>query len=141
MRVGSTRIVLFLFTVVIKIPVFWKGTKILIKGWTGNIDERELTKELKGTYKYEKIAPTYYSLFFGLINIAQKASPLRMEGTREEIGKILLYYFNDIPVEIDICSGIANFGMVGPKMVMVDYAVNRESTSVCDDCYCKNINI
>lgn len=138
---GSTRAVLLIGKLAIKVPIFWKGVKIFVKGWIGNIDERDLYRKLAGEHVQTKLAPVKFSML-GLINIMTKASPYKFDpkNTDEFNAKILLFYFSDVPIEIDICSRGANLGYINHKLVLVDYATCRESSAECDNCYCKSID-
>jgi hypothetical protein len=127
---GSTRFCVLIGNYCFKFPIFWKGTKIFLKGWLGNIDERDIWIKIKD----KKLCPTIFS-FLGIFNIMKRAKPFRPQIFNYHTSKWLKNYFKTLPIIIDMCSREKNFGYLNDQIVLIDYASMRESTEFCEECY------
>ena len=125
---GTTRITLILGNWAIKIPILNRSLKHFVKGWLGNIDERNIWRKTKHT----QLCPIYFSVF-GLINVMPRAIPI-YETLWKFDKQWAFRTFNNVPVDLDVCSGWKNFGYVNGSIVVLDYAVCRESSEFCSDC-------
>lgn len=123
---GTTRMTILTKKYAFKIPIINRSLKHFIKGWLGNIDESNLWK----TNKVDKLCPVLFS-FFGLVNIMPK---VEKSNIIEFDKQYILNYFSDLNIHIDVCSGWKNFGYLNNKLVILDYANNRESGEYCSDC-------
>lgn len=125
---GTTRVTLLIGKFAFKIPILNRSVKHFVKGWLGNIDENVYWKKTHN----QKLCPIYFSLF-GLVNIMPKAD--KVDYSASEFDKrVILDYFSDCDVNIDVCSGWRNYGMYKGELVMIDYAADRESGDQCSDC-------
>lgn len=114
---GVTRIVFVFKKFVIKIPNFTYSHGNFLSGCSANWDERKYTKafyKCKDCNWNNKVAPTYYSSWFGLLNIQPRVKILNRDLTEEEI-----IYFKESNIE-DLKS--ENFGYLNNKLVCIDYA-------------------
>lgn len=144
---GTTRITVLLGDFAIKIPILNRSLKHFVKGWLGNVDERDAWKRFAKEHNYksfqertvmtgattiEKLCPIYFSLF-GLLNIMPRAKPVKDKEFKKQWA---LEHFKDCGVHIDVCSGWKNFGYISgyPNPVLLDYATCRESNEYCSDC-------
>jgi len=110
---GITRLVVFTNKFVIKFANF-KGEHFhFLKGCVANWDERRITKSLKNSSYFYKIAPTVYCSWFGLFSIQVRCKPLLRDLTDKE--KI---YFQDI---LDMDMKKENFGFISNSLVCLDY--------------------
>ncbi len=127
---GTTRSVILLGKYAFKIPILNRSLKHFVKGWIGNIDERNTWNE----FPNDKLCPVYFSVF-GLINVMPKTQPVN-ESTYKFDKQWALTYFKDCNIHIDVCSGWKNFGYIGKSQtpVIIDYAICRESNEYCSDC-------
>lgn len=114
---GITRIVILFGSYAIKIPNFTNCHDHFLKGCCANWSERGLTilsKKWKDSHHLkDKIAPTIFCSWFGLVSIQVRVEPLQFHLTEEqrEDFKCLT---TDIKKE--------NFGYLNGKMVCIDYA-------------------
>jgi hypothetical protein len=122
---GTTRITILLGKWAFKVPIMNRSLKHFVKGWLGNVDERDIWRE-EGN---DMLCPVTWSLF-GLINVMPRATPITGKFNKQEI----LNKFKDAGASIDVCSGWKNFGIVRGELVMLDYATCRESSDECSDC-------
>jgi hypothetical protein len=114
-RQGCTRIVFVFSKFVIKIPNFIYEHQHFLQGCYANWSERICTKTFfkdKDGEFYNKIAPTKFCLFFGLLSVQVRAIELNRHLTEEEIE-----YFKDQMSDIKM----QNFGYLGDKLVCIDY--------------------
>lgn len=111
-KIGCTRIVFILKTIVIKIPNFLYQHNHFLQGCYANWSERYFTKIFKNNILIEKVAPTLFCSYFGLISIQKKVIELNRNLTTEEIN-----HFQEITSDIKI----QNFGYLNNKLVCIDY--------------------
>src|ERR1700676_3347465 len=125
---GTTRITILTGKFAIKIPILNRSLKHFVKGWLGNVDERDIWKQSKNN----KHCPVYFS-FFGLFNIMPKAKQFENEQFDKQW---ILNFFKDVDIHVDVCSGWKNFGFINDvkNIVILDYATCRESSDECSDC-------
>ena len=126
---GTTRITILTKKYAFKIPILNRTLKDFIKGWLGNIDERNIWRQTKD----KRLCPVYVS-FFGLINVMPVVSKNEDIEFNSHIIDYIYYHFDGLPIYIDICSGWKNFGYLNGILVITDYAHNRESGINCSDC-------
>ena len=128
---GTTRMTILIGGLAFKLPILGRSLKHFVKGWLGNLDESNIWWELKYDSFGDQLCPIYFSLF-GLVNVMKRANPVTIEFNKQSI----LQEFKDISklVSVDVCSGWRNFGIINGKLVLVDYATNRESGDECSDC-------
>ena len=120
---GTTRIVIFIGKLAFKIPILNKSLTYFIKGWLGNVDERNIWRDKKD----RKLCPIYFSLF-GLVNIMPRALPI----TDQKFNKQwIIELFKELDIQVDVCNGWKNFGYIDTRIVIIDYATCRESTDAC----------
>lgn len=114
MKLGTTRICFYLGNIVIKLPNPFISHSNFLRGCTANWSERITYKKFKRTNcKFETlIAPTYFSVWFGLLSIQTKCKVLDRELTDTEY-EILQEFFEDIKSE--------NFGYYKNHLVCFDY--------------------
>lgn len=111
---GTTRIVFVFKTFVIKIPNFLYSHQHFLQGCYANWSERRFTKSFKCLPEYyNKICPTLFCTWFGLISIQPKAKMLPRPLTETEKKIFELYNFEDIKT--------VNIGYYKDKLVLVDY--------------------
>jgi len=110
---GSTRIVFIFDNFVIKIPNFLYSHNNFLLGCIANWKERKFTKDFKCLPNYyNKISPSLFCSYFGLLQIMKKCEPLNRDITDKEI-----LYFKDITIE----TKSSNFGILKDKIVCLDY--------------------
>lgn len=126
---GTTRITILIGRLAFKIPIM-NSLKYFVKGWLGNIDERDAWKNYDK--KGKLLCPVYFSLA-GLINIMPKAEPVVNIDFDKQWA---LNFYKDAGVHIDVCSGWKNFGYIKNvhQPVLLDYATCRESNEYCSGC-------
>ena len=125
---GTTRVTILIGKLAFKIPILNRSVKHFVKGWLGNLDEREIWR----TTKESQLCPILFS-FMGLINVMKRAQPAVGPFDKQKI----LHEFDriiDLDIHVDVCSGWKNFGYIGTKLVLLDYATCRESNDQCSDC-------
>lgn len=119
MRKGTTRLVFLLGKYAIKIPNFTYSWQNFLTGCLANCNERTFCKQYKGMLEYNLVAKTYFSSWFGLINIQERLEPLHYE-MYDPDGAVREFFKG-------ICSDIksSNFGFrAGSKsLVCLDYAI------------------
>lgn len=127
-KYGTTRITILIGNFALKTPIVTRSIKHFVKGWLGNIDERDIWKKSR----HPKLCPVYFS-FFGLINVMPRAQSLPGQKFSKQF---FLSYFKDVGVHVDVCSGWKNFGYLEEELypVILDYATCRESSEYCSDC-------
>lgn len=76
MKKGTTRLVFLIGKYVIKIPNFTYSWQNFLTGCLANCNERTFCKQWKGMPEYNLVAKTYFSSWFGLINIQERLSPI-----------------------------------------------------------------
>jgi len=114
MKQGVTRLVFLIGRYAIKIPNFKYSTQNFLSGCLANHNERLFCKQYKGMPQLTKVAYTYYSSIFGLINIQKRASPV-LDNVKQ--GYIDKAYFKDVCNDFKF----ENFGIIGGRLVCVDY--------------------
>lgn len=83
---GIIRIVFLIGKYVFKIPNFRCSHRNWLQGCSANWNERVVIKTFKDTEikSYSKIAPTYFCIWFGLLSIQQRTTPLKRDLNNEE---------------------------------------------------------
>lgn len=116
-RTGVTRIVFIFGNFVVKIPKFSVEHSHFLKGCSANWDERrywKLWNQSTGCDLRNKVIPTYFCSWFGLLQIQAKADVLSWDNplTDEQIE-----YFN-----FTTDTKPPNFGYYKGNLVCIDYA-------------------
>ena len=118
MKKGTTRLVFLLDKYAIKIPNFTYSWQNFLTGCLANCNERTFCKQWKGMPEYNLVAKTYFSSWFGLINIQEKVYTL---------GLPIWHVDNWVDERFSgICSDIKteNFGFNKKgEVVCLDYAI------------------
>lgn len=109
---GVTRLVFLVGNYAVKIPNFTVQHSHFLQGCYANWSERQYTKMFKGMNEYNKIAPTYFCSFFGLVSIQRRVIELDRHLTEEEV-KYFEHQTSDIKC--------ANFGWLNGNLVCIDY--------------------
>lgn len=113
---GTTRIVFLILGYAIKIPNFKVEHHHFLLGCAANWNERKLTKLFKGCTEceyYNKINPTLFSSWLGLLSIQREVELLDRNLTTFEVE-----YFKDQTSDIKK----SNFGYLGNRLVCIDYS-------------------
>lgn len=115
MRQGVTRLVLLIGKYAIKIPNFTYSHQNFLSGCLANHNERLFCKQYKGMPQLDKVAYTYYSSLFGLLNIQRRAEIVPFDissdrSIRESFRGVCHDFKNE------------NFGFINDKIVCIDYA-------------------
>lgn len=109
---GTTRITILIGPYAIKIPTYIEH-RLFLKGCVANYDERSYSKHFKNFPKYyNKIAPTIYCSWFGLLSIQLRTQELNRHLTKREI-KRFRTLTSDLKKE--------NFGYLNGRLVCFDY--------------------
>jgi len=111
-RKGVTRLVFLIGNYAIKIPNFTVQHSHFLQGCYANWSERMYTKMFKNLPEIDRVAPTYFCSWFGLISIQQRVTELTRHLSEEEID-----YFKHQTTDIKS----ANFGYFQGRLVCVDY--------------------
>ena len=116
---GVTRVVILLGNYAIKIPNFLFKHRHFLYGCYANYSERNYCKVFKPINEemkelYDKVAPSLFCSWFGLIQIQRRCIVNTVELTDEQ-----LEYFKDIN---DNDTKPNNFGYYKGKLVCLDYA-------------------
>lgn len=115
-RKGVTRIVFIFRHFVIKIPNFNHCHQHFLQGCYANWSERVYCKRMKGVEGnkfYNKVAPSFWCSWFGLIQIQAKCTPVLRHLTDEEIEHFKDLHGGDYKKE--------NFGWYKGRLVCLDY--------------------
>ncbi len=111
---GITRTVFIFNRFVIKIPKLNYKHIHFLQGCYANWSERNYCKMFKKFPRfYEKVAPSYFCSWFGLIQIQAKCEPLKRNLTYKEKKKFKSLCGNDNKKE--------NFGWYKNRIVCLDY--------------------
>lgn len=111
---GSTRVVIALGSVVIKLPRAYSWAHFL-RGMLANLNERLFWKELK----HPRLARVYYADIFGLVLVMERAGVILNDSDNEE--KAVVRFFDEcesvgLPVDRK-ASNIGYFSAFGYKLI------------------------
>ena len=109
---GVTRLVLLIGNFAIKIPNFTCQHNHFLHGCYANWSERLYPKMFKNMPEIEKVAPTYFCAWFGLISIQARVVELDRHLTADE-KQYFEHQTTDIKKE--------NFGYLNGRLVCIDY--------------------
>lgn len=111
---GVTRLVIIVGNWAIKIPNFTCQHNHFLLGCYANWTERHYTKTFEGFSEFiDKVSPTVFCSYFGLVSIQRKVTVLDRDLTDDE-----QYYFRKQTTDIKK----ENFGFLNGKLVCIDYA-------------------
>lgn len=110
---GTTRIVFLIGNYAIKIPNHVVCHQHFLQGCYANWSERRYTKTFERLPEfYNKIAPTIFCSWFGLLSIQRRVVELDRHLTVNEVE-----YFKDQTTDIKM----QNFGYLDKRLVCIDY--------------------
>ena len=110
---GTTRIVFIFKNFVIKIPNGTYSHLNFLNGCYANWSEWQFCKNFEDHELYQRVAPSLFCIYFGLLQIQQKCDLLNRELTDEELD-----YFREVRGGE---SKPNNFGFYKGRIVCLDY--------------------
>jgi len=110
---GVTRIVMVFNHIVIKIPNGLYSHLNFLNGCYANYSERQFCKSFKQHELFQKVAPSIFCTYFGLIQVQKRCEPLIRELTDDELNT-----FNEVRGGE---SKSENFGIYRGVVVCLDY--------------------
>lgn len=111
---GVSRLVLLVGGIAIKVPNLTCNHSNFLKGCNASWNERQYTKSFKGLPEFlDKVTPTLFCSWFGLISIQKRVVELQRDLTEYEKHEFR-HQTSDIKKE--------NFGHLNGRLVCIDYA-------------------
>jgi len=111
---GATRLVFLIGNYAFKVPNFTYCHLHFLHGCYACWSERDYTKRFKVLSDvYEKISPTIFCSWFGLLSVQKRVVELDRDLTEDEC----FYFFNQTED-----TKMQNFGYLKGKLVCIDYA-------------------